>query len=58
VLVVRGGVVEEEAPSFEEVVERARAYVAEGESSSRAAARAAKETGWKRGEVYDRLVRA
>jgi len=57
VLVVRGGVVEE-APNFEEVVERARAYVAEGESPSRAAARAAKETGWKRGEVYDRLVRA
>lgn len=55
VLVVRGGVARE-APSFEEVVERARIYVSEGESPSRAAARAAKETGWKRGEVYDRLV--
>lgn len=57
VLVIRGGTVEE-APSFEEVVERARAYVLEGESPSRAAARAAKETGRKRGEVYDRLVGA
>jgi 16S rRNA (cytidine1402-2'-O)-methyltransferase len=55
VLVVRGGVMGE-APSFEEVVERARAYVSEGESPSRAAARAAKESGWRRGEVYDRLV--
>ena len=34
----------------------AREYVAEGESPSRAAARAAKKTGQKRGEVYDRLV--
>jgi 16S rRNA (cytidine1402-2'-O)-methyltransferase len=55
VLVVRGGMVEE-VPDFEEVVERARGYVAQGESPSRAAARAAKEWGWKRGEVYDRLV--
>lgn len=55
VLVIRGGMMEE-APSFEEVVERARAYVVEGESPSRAAARAAKESGWKRSEVYDRLV--
>src|ERR671917_1863532 len=55
VLVVRGGT-SKEAPSFEEVVERARDYVAEGESPSRAAARAAKEMGYKRGEVYDRLV--
>ncbi|MCA1737565.1 MAG: 16S rRNA (cytidine(1402)-2'-O)-methyltransferase [Actinobacteria bacterium] len=55
VLVVRGGVMGE-APSFEEVVERARAYVSEGESPSRAAARAAKESGRRRGEVYDRLV--
>jgi 16S rRNA (cytidine1402-2'-O)-methyltransferase len=56
VLLVRGGVARE-APSFEEVVERARGYVAEGESPSRAAARAARETGRRRSEVYDRLVR-
>ncbi len=55
VLVVRGGTTTK-APSFEEAVERARGYVAEGESPSRAAGRAAKETGRKRGEVYDRLV--
>ncbi len=55
VLVVRGGTAGEVA-DFEEVVERARAYVAEGESTSRAAARAAKEFGRKRSEIYDRLV--
>src|ERR687893_248372 len=55
VLVVRGGAMAEVA-SLEEVVERAREYVAEGESPSRAAARAARKTGRKRGEVYDRLV--
>jgi 16S rRNA (cytidine1402-2'-O)-methyltransferase len=55
VLVVRGGV-SEKPPDFEEVVQRARGYVADGESPSRAAARAAKETGQRRGEVYDRLV--
>jgi 16S rRNA (cytidine1402-2'-O)-methyltransferase len=55
VLVVRGGT-PAKAPSFEEAVERARIYVSEGESPSRAAGRAAKETGRKRGEVYDRLV--
>jgi 16S rRNA (cytidine1402-2'-O)-methyltransferase len=55
VLVVRGGA-SEEPPDFEEVVERARGYVTDGESPSRAAARAAKETGQRRGEVYDRLV--
>ncbi len=55
VLVVRGGTAEE-TPDFEEVVERARAYVSQGESPSRAAARAAKESGRKRSEVYDRLV--
>jgi 16S rRNA (cytidine1402-2'-O)-methyltransferase len=55
VLVVRsGGAVEEQ--TFEEVVERARRYVAEGDSPSRAAARAAKESGWNKREVYDRLV--
>jgi 16S rRNA (cytidine1402-2'-O)-methyltransferase len=55
VLVVRGGA-PEEPPDFEEVVERARGYVAQGESPSRAAGRAARETGWKRGEVYSQLV--
>ena len=55
VLVVRGGT-GEERPDLEEVVERAREYAAQGESTSRAAARAAKESGQKRGEVYDRLV--
>ena len=55
VLVVRGGVTEEPA-SFEEAVERAKGYVAGGESRSRAAARAAKETGLRRGEIYDGLV--
>ena len=55
VLVVRGGTVEEEQ-SLEETVERARRYVAEGESPSRAAARAARESGLKKGEVYDRLA--
>jgi 16S rRNA (cytidine1402-2'-O)-methyltransferase len=57
VLVVRGGAAEE-APGFEDAVERAREYVAQGESPSRAAARAAKESGWKRNEVYDWLVRS
>jgi 16S rRNA (cytidine1402-2'-O)-methyltransferase len=56
VLVVRGGVVRE-VSSFEEAVERARAYVSEGESPSRAAARAARETGRRRSEVYDWLVK-
>jgi hypothetical protein len=56
VLVVRGGVLKEPM-DFEEVVERARGYVAQGESPSRAAARAAKESGRRRGEVYDRLVK-
>ncbi len=55
VLVVRGGTAEEPL-DFQEVVERARAYVTQGESPSRAAARAARESGRKRGEVYDRLV--
>ncbi len=55
VLVVRGGTVAGEA-NFEEVVELARGYVARGESPSKAAARAAKESGRKRGEIYARLV--
>jgi 16S rRNA (cytidine1402-2'-O)-methyltransferase len=55
VLVVRGGTTEE-ALGLEEVVERARRYVAQGESPSKAAARAAKESGRSRREVYGRLV--
>jgi 16S rRNA (cytidine1402-2'-O)-methyltransferase len=55
VLVVRGGTGAGEA-NFEEVVELARGYVARGESPSKAAARAAKESGRKRGEIYARLV--
>jgi 16S rRNA (cytidine1402-2'-O)-methyltransferase len=55
VLVVRGGAAQKPS-SFEEAVELARGYVAQGESPSRAAARAAKESGRKRGDVYDRLV--
>ncbi len=55
VLLVRGGTARHEA-SVEEVVERARMYVAEGESTSRAAARAARESGRRRSEVYDWLV--
>jgi 16S rRNA (cytidine1402-2'-O)-methyltransferase len=56
VLVVRGGTVEAEE-SVDEVVRRAQVYVAEGESPSRAAARAARESGLRRGEVYERLVK-
>jgi 16S rRNA (cytidine1402-2'-O)-methyltransferase len=55
VLVVRGGTTKMEE-SLEDVVMRARDYVAGGESPSRAAARAARESGWRRGEVYERLV--
>jgi 16S rRNA (cytidine1402-2'-O)-methyltransferase len=56
VLVVEGGGAAEER-SFEEIVELARGYMTEGESTSKAAARAARESGWKRAEIYDRLVR-
>jgi 16S rRNA (cytidine1402-2'-O)-methyltransferase len=55
VLVIRGGTAKVEE-SMEDVVHRAQVYVAEGETPSRAAARAAKETGLRRGEVYKRLV--
>jgi 16S rRNA (cytidine1402-2'-O)-methyltransferase len=54
-LVVRGGT-DAEPAGFEEAVELARGYVAKGESPSRAAARAARESGLKRGEIYARLV--
>jgi len=55
VIVVRGGT-EKEAPTFEEALALARGYVAAGESPSRAAARAARETDHRRGEIYGRLV--
>jgi 16S rRNA (cytidine1402-2'-O)-methyltransferase len=55
VLVVRGGTAAGPA-TFEEAVELAQKYVAEGESPSRAAARAARESGWKKGEIYARLI--
>ena len=55
VLVVRGGTGAKET-DLEEVVELARGYVADGESPSKAAARAARESGRKRGEIYARLV--
>ncbi|HET7479495.1 MAG TPA: 16S rRNA (cytidine(1402)-2'-O)-methyltransferase [Rubrobacteraceae bacterium] len=55
VLVIRGGTAVE-TPDFREVLERARGYVAGGESPSRAAARAARESGMKKGEVYGGLV--
>jgi 16S rRNA (cytidine1402-2'-O)-methyltransferase len=55
VLVVRGGT-RVEASSLDEVIEQAREYVSEGESPSQAAARAAKESGRKKGEIYPRLV--
>jgi 16S rRNA (cytidine1402-2'-O)-methyltransferase len=56
VLVVRGGAAKANE-SIEGVVSRARVYMAEGESPSRAAARAARESGRRRGEVYERLVK-
>jgi 16S rRNA (cytidine1402-2'-O)-methyltransferase len=55
VLVLRGGTGAEPA-GFEEAVELAREYVAQGESPSRAAARAARESGRRRAEIYDRIV--
>lgn len=56
VLVVRGGT-SDAGISLEEAVEIARGYVAGGESPSRAAARAAREAGFKKSEVYDQVVR-
>ena len=55
VLVVRGGTAKADE-SIEDVVRRARDYVAGGESPSRASARAARESGHRRGEIYERLV--
>lgn len=56
VLVVRGAAAKAQE-SIEEAVQLAREYVAEGESPSRAAARVARESGWRRGEIYERLVK-
>ncbi len=56
VLVVRGGTKKAEE-SIDDVVRLAREYVAEGETPSRAAARAARESGHRRGEIYERLVK-
>ena len=56
VLVIRGGTAKNEE-SVDDVVRRARDYVSAGETPSRAAARAARESGMKRGEVYERLVK-
>ncbi|HET6884757.1 MAG TPA: 16S rRNA (cytidine(1402)-2'-O)-methyltransferase [Rubrobacteraceae bacterium] len=55
VLAVRGGT-RAGITGLDEVVERARGYISEGESPSRAAARAARESGRRRAEIYDRLV--
>ena len=55
VLVVRGGT-EVRSVGVEGAVELAQGYVAGGESPSRAAARAAGESGCRRSEIYDRLV--
>ena len=56
VLVVRGGTAKTDE-SIDDVVRRARDYVAEGESPSLASARAARESGHRRGEIYERLVK-
>lgn len=56
VLVVRGGTARNE-PSLEDAVILAREYVTEGERASKAAARSARQTGLKKGEIYDRLTR-
>jgi 16S rRNA (cytidine1402-2'-O)-methyltransferase len=56
VVVVRGGT-EAVPPSLEEAVERARGYVAGGEAPSKAAARAARETGLKKRDVYERVAK-
>lgn len=54
-LVVRGGAAVRKV-GVEEALVLARGYVSEGESPSRAAARVARETGRKKGEIYDGLV--
>jgi 16S rRNA (cytidine1402-2'-O)-methyltransferase len=54
--VVRGGTVKTEE-SIEEAIRRARGYMKEGESPSRAAQKAARESGHRRSEIYERLVK-
>jgi 16S rRNA (cytidine1402-2'-O)-methyltransferase len=56
VLVIRGGAAKAEA-TIEDAVRRARNYVAEGETPSRAAQKAARESGRRRGDIYERLVK-
>jgi 16S rRNA (cytidine1402-2'-O)-methyltransferase len=56
VLVIRGGMAKAEE-NIEEAVRRARGYVTDGESPSRAAQKAARESGHRRGEIYERLVK-
>src|SRR5215213_2081786 len=56
VLVIRGGTAVAEV-TIDDVVRRAQDYIAQGESPSRAAQKAARESGHRRGEVYDRLVK-
>ena len=56
VLVARGGAATT-TTTLEDAVGKAREYVAGGESPSQAAARAAREMGFKKGEVYDRVAR-
>ena len=56
VLVVRGGTAKSEV-RIEEAIRRARGYMTEGESPSRAAQKAARESGHPRSEIYERLVK-
>jgi 16S rRNA (cytidine1402-2'-O)-methyltransferase len=56
VLVIRGGTGKVEE-SIEDIVRRARDYMTQGESPSRAAQKAARESGKRRGEIYERLVK-
>ena len=56
VLVIRGGTAVAEV-TIDDVVRRAQDYMAQGESPSRAAQKAARESGHRRGEVYERLVK-
>ena len=55
VLVIQGGTTMDE-PSLEDAVGLAREYVAEGERASKAAARAARQMGLRKSEIYDRLA--
>lgn len=57
VLVVRGGA-GAGAQDLDVAVEKARGYVERGEGPSRAAARAARESGRRKREVYSRMVEA